>query len=58
MSKETTKIENIRKATFNGRKVKMFDLRELIDGAWVFQGTFKAPERTANKSLMEFVHVE
>ena len=58
MSNETTKIENIRKATVNGRKVKMFDLRELIDGAWVFQGTFSAPQRTANKNLMEHADAE
>lgn len=48
------KIENIRKATLNGRKVKIFDVRRLVDNAWVFAGQFSAPARTANKNLIEF----
>lgn len=49
------KIENIRKATLNGRKVKIFDVRRLVDNAWVFAGQFYAPARTANKNLIDHV---
>lgn len=49
-----TKITNIRRATINGRAVKLFDVRRLIDGAWVFQGAFSAPARTANRDLAQF----
>ncbi len=46
------KAENTRKATLNGRAVKIFDVRELRNGAWVFVGQFSAPVKTANKNLL------
>lgn len=49
------KIENIRKATLNGRQVKIFDVRKLIGSAWVFAGQYSAPIRTANKNLSDFI---
>lgn len=54
MTTTTTKICNVRRATVNGRAVKLFDVRRLIDGAWVFQGQHSAPARTANRDLLAF----
>lgn len=51
----TTRIENIRKAIVNGQQVKLFDVRKFRDRCWVFYGTFKAPARTANKNLGDFI---
>lgn len=39
----------------NGVNVKLFDVRKYHDGAWVFYATFKAPARTANKNIMQFI---
>lgn len=41
-------VTNIRRATLNGRAVKLFDVR---DGG-VFCGQFSAPARTANRDLL------
>lgn len=41
-------VTNIRKATLNGRAVKLFDVRE----SGVFCGQFSAPVRTANRDLL------
>ena len=49
------KIKNIRRATLNGRAVKVFDAYRLQDGAYVFVGRFLAPARTANKNLHAFI---
>ena len=45
------RIENVRAVTFNGRKVKAFDTYIKQGEAFVFQGAFTAPARTANKDL-------
>ena len=49
------KIENIRRATLDGRAVKVFDAYRLQGGAYVFAGRFLAPARTANKNLHAFI---
>jgi hypothetical protein len=49
------KITDIRRATLNGRAVKVFNAYRLQDGAYVFAGQFSAPARTANKNLQAFV---
>jgi hypothetical protein len=50
------KIENIRRATLNGRAVKVFNAYRLQDdGTYVFAGQFSAPARTANKNLHAFI---
>ena len=51
----TTKIENVRRATLNGRAVKLFTAYRFVDGAYVHIGQFSAPARTANKNLAEFI---
>ena len=51
----TLKIENVRRATLNGRAVKLFTAYRLTDGAYVHIGQFSAPARTANKDLVEFI---
>lgn len=49
------RIESIRSATVNGRKVKIFKAFRLDGDAYVFCGEFSAPARTANKNLHEFI---
>ena len=51
--KTTTKVCNIRLATLNGRQVKLFDVRQLLGGAWVFAGRFHAPAKTLNSRLLD-----
>lgn len=46
------KVENIQKATVNGRKVKIFSVR---DSRGVYVGQYSAPVKTANKDLLKFV---
>lgn len=46
------KVENIQKATVNGRKVKLFSVR---DSRGVYAGQYSAPVKTANKDLLKFV---
>ena len=50
------RIERVRTLTLNGKKIKAFDAYvKQGDGsgnfAFVFQGAFSAPARTANKNL-------
>ena len=51
--KDSTKyrIDSIRAVTYNGRKVKAFDAYVKQGDAFVFQGAYIAPARTANKNL-------
>lgn len=50
------RIEEVRRATINGRAVKLFKAyRQQADGSFVFAGEFSAPVKTANKNLAEFV---
>jgi hypothetical protein len=52
------KLENVRKVKLNGRDAKLFDVREFVDGAWLFAGTYSAPVRTANKKLLELYEAQ
>ena len=45
------RIEDIRKATLNGRSVKLFKAYEKSGDAFVFCGQFSAPVKTANRDL-------
>ena len=45
------RIEEITKATVNGKKVKMFKVFAKNGDAFVFLGHFTAPVKTANKNL-------
>jgi hypothetical protein len=47
------KIDNIQKATVNGQKVKLFKVwRYAPDAnAYIFQGQYSVPQRTANKNI-------
>jgi len=49
------KAENIQRANYNGRAVKIFDAYELVENSWIFVGQFSAPARTANKNLVNFI---
>lgn len=49
----TTRITDIRKATINGVKVKLFKawrFSPMAEG-YVFDGQFAVPQRTANKDI-------
>lgn len=48
------RIEDIRRATLNGRAVKLFKAYRQHGNAYVFAGQFAAPARTANKNLHMF----
>lgn len=54
---EKYRIEEIKKATVNGRKVKLFKAYEYDEKAkaYVFRGQYTAPQRTANKNLVNFI---
>ena len=45
------RIENIREVSFNGKKVKAFDSYVKQGDAFVYQGAYTAPVRTAAKNL-------
>ena len=45
-------IRNIRKATVNGINVKLFEVWEMVEGAWHFVAKYAAPVRVANKNLV------
>ncbi len=45
----------IQKVSLNGNAVKMFEVWELIDNAWVFQGKNVAPVKVADKNLINYV---
>lgn len=49
------KIEEIRKATLNGRAVKLFKAYRLENNGYIFIGQFSAPAKTANKNLAQFI---
>ena len=51
------RIEEIQKATVNGRQVKLFKAYEYDEKAkaYVFRGQYAAPQRTANKNLVNFI---
>ena len=53
MTKTATdfRIENIQKATFNGRQIKMFTAFIKQGASFVHHGKFSAPVKTANKDL-------
>ena len=46
-------IADIRKATINGRKVKLFKVFRWMPlaNAYVFDGQYSVPQRTANKNI-------
>lgn len=54
---EQYRIENIQKANLNGRAVKLFKAYEYSEkqNAYIFIGQFSAPERTANKNLVNYI---
>ena len=58
--KEQFRIENIQKATLNGRKIKLFNAFEYDNDAkaYVFCGQFAAPQRTPNYKLVNFITEE
>lgn len=45
------RIENVQTVILNGKKVKAFQAYVKQGDAFVFQGAYTAPVRTANKSL-------
>lgn len=45
----------VQRITLNGNAVKMFEVWELIDNAWVFQGKNVAPVKVADKNLIDYV---
>ena len=45
------RIENVFTLVVNGKKVKAFEAYVKQGNAFVFQGAFTAPARTANKNL-------
>jgi len=47
-------IRNIERATLNGRQVKLFEVWELVNNAWIFAGKFSAPVKIANKNLLAY----
>jgi hypothetical protein len=49
-------IQNVQKITFNGRQVKTFKAYKQCESGLVFQGTFTADVRTANKNLHLFIN--
>jgi len=48
------KISGIKQASLNGKRVKLFSVRKLIDGCWVFVGEFSAPAKTADRDIERF----
>ena len=51
MSAADFRIEEVRKATVNGKAVKVFKAFRKDGNAFVFCGQFSAPARTANREL-------
>lgn len=52
------RITDIRKATLNGRAVKLFKAYARRGDAFVFCGEFTAPRRTAAADLARFIDQE
>lgn len=48
---ENFRIEQIQKATVNGRAIKMFSAYEQKGDAFIHIGKFTAPVKTANRDL-------
>ena len=48
----TRKATDVQAATLNGRKVLLFSVWTLIEGAWIFSGRFSAPARTPKRGLL------
>jgi len=50
---ENVRVEEIRKATVNGQKVKLFKAYRYsaIAEGFVFDGQYSVPDRTANKAI-------
>ena len=48
------RIENIQKATVNGRKVKLFKVWRYCAMAegYIFDGQYSVPQRTPNKNIL------
>ena len=57
---EKYRIENVQKATLNGRKVKLFKAFEYDQGAgaYVFCGQFEAPQNTPTSQLERYIDQE
>jgi hypothetical protein len=55
--KDQFRIQDIQKATVNGRKVKIFKAFEYdkSSNAYIYCGQFEAPQETANKDLWEHI---
>lgn len=55
--KERYRIENVQRATVNGRAVKIFSAYEYEEdqNAYVFCGQFSAPRRTTNENLVNYI---
>lgn len=51
MNASDFRIENVRTATLNGSKVKLFKAFRKEGDAFVFCGEFSAPARTATRDL-------
>ena len=47
-------VRNIRRATVNGRPVKLFEVWEIRNGANWFCGEYSAPAGTANRALLDY----
>jgi hypothetical protein len=47
------RIEQVQKATVNGKQVKLFNAFEKRGDAFVHIGKFTAPAKTANKNLWQ-----
>ena len=48
-------VRNIKKATLNGRQVKLFELWKKENRCWYFDGQYSAPVSTPNKNLLSYV---
>jgi hypothetical protein len=57
VDKASIRIEDIRKATVNGRAVKLFKAYRLQGAGYVFVGQFSVPARISNKRLAERVSI-
>ena len=54
----TKEVRNIRRATVNGRQVKLFEVWENKNHANWFCGQYSAPAGTANKNLLKYYEEE
>lgn len=51
------RIENISKAVYAGKNVKIFDVYEYNEdqNAYIFKGQYDAPVRTSNANLINYL---